>query len=158
SRRKQGTGTAVGDPLELAAVAQAIVESRRSEPLYVGSIKSNIGHTEGAAGIAGLIKCILMLEKGVILPNIHFDRPNKRIPFERDGIKVLTEGLPWPKNLDRRASINLFGFGGTNAHAIVESFPTPFISSLDHAAQVDASEVVAVTPNHPRLFVLSGHE
>ena len=121
-------------------------------------MKTQIGHTEGAAGLAGLIKCILMLEKGVILPNIHFDRPNKRIPFERDGIKVPTEVLPWPKNLDRRASINSFGFGGTNAHAIVESFPTPSTSSLDHAAQVDASEVVAVTLNHPRLFVLSGHE
>lgn len=121
-------------------------------------MKTQIGHTEGAAGLAGLIKCILMLEKGVILPNIHFDRPNKRIAFERDGIKVPTEVLPWPKNLDRRASINSFGFGGTNAHAIVESFPTPSTSSLDHAAQVDASEIVAVTLNHPRLFVLSGHE
>ncbi|KAL1582008.1 hypothetical protein WHR41_09313 [Cladosporium halotolerans] len=153
-----GTGTAVGDPLELAAIAQVIVESKRPIPLYVGSIKSNIGHIEGAAGLAGLVKCILMLEKGVILPNIHFDRPNKRIPFKQYKIKVPTDVLPWPKDLNRRASINSFGFGGTNAHVIVDSFPPPSEASLDHTTQACVEELGVVTPSHPRLFVFSGHE
>jgi acyl transferase domain-containing protein len=79
-----------------------------------------IGHLEGAAGLAGVIKCILMLEKGTILPNIHFEKPNRRIPFKDWKIRVPTTLLPWPSNCLRRASVNSFGYGGTNAHAILD--------------------------------------
>ncbi|KIW12713.1 hypothetical protein PV08_09991 [Exophiala spinifera] len=116
-----GTGTAVGDPLELAAVARTLGKARKQDNIVVGSVKSNIGHLEGAAGLAGVIKCILMLERGTILPNIHFDQPNRRIPFDDWKITVPTSALPWPQHLSKRTSVNSFGYGGTNAHAIIDN-------------------------------------
>ncbi|KAH8819280.1 putative polyketide synthase [Xylogone sp. PMI_703] len=117
-----GTGTAVGDPLELGAAAQTLSMGRpNNEHLIVGSVKSNIGHLEGAAGLAGVIKCILMLESRTILPNIHFEKPNKRIPFHQWNISIPTEVSPWPKDRPLRASVNSFGYGGTNAHVIVDN-------------------------------------
>ncbi|KAH7092025.1 putative polyketide synthase [Paraphoma chrysanthemicola] len=116
-----GTGTAVGDPLELGAIAKSISRARKTDnKLLVGSIKSNVGHLEGSAGLAGVIKCVLMLEKNVILPNIHFDRPNRRVPFDQWRIKVPTALMPWPNPELRRASINSFGYGGTNAHVVID--------------------------------------
>ncbi|KIX96006.1 uncharacterized protein Z520_08261 [Fonsecaea multimorphosa CBS 102226] len=116
-----GTGTAVGDPLELAAVAKTVAGSRRDGKLYIGSVKSNIGHTEGAAGIAGVIKSILMLEHDTILPNIHFERPNPRIPFDDWNMVVPIQPIPWPSGSKKRVSVNSFGYGGTNAHVIIDS-------------------------------------
>ncbi|KAH8703111.1 hypothetical protein BGW36DRAFT_422685 [Talaromyces proteolyticus] len=116
-----GTGTAVGDPLELAAVAHTLSKERQpGSELIVGSVKSNIGHLEGAAGLAGVIKCILMLENRTIVPNIHFEKPNRRIPFDKWKLKVPTSVSPWPAGRTLRASVNSFGYGGTNAHAILD--------------------------------------
>ncbi|KAJ5272907.1 polyketide synthase [Penicillium angulare] len=153
-----GTGTAAGDPLELGAVAKTISSVREpGDELYIGSVKSNIGHLEGAAGVAGLIKCILMLENGSILPNIHFDEPNKRIPFSSWKIRVPTSVIPWPENRLKRASVNSFGYGGTNAHVILDN-TEQFLSQ----AQITHDEVMSISSEetdigreHNRLFVFS---
>ncbi|KAJ5389914.1 polyketide synthase [Penicillium cataractarum] len=146
-----GTGTAVGDPLELGAVAQAIsIKRTAGSPLYVGSVKSNIGHLEGAAGLAGMIKCILMMEHGAIAPNIHFEEPNKRIPFADWHIAVPTELTPWPRHQPKRVSINSFGYGGTNAHVILDH-PEEWMA----ARGLGPLKVNEGQDVNPKLFVLS---
>ncbi|KAF2865597.1 hypothetical protein BDV95DRAFT_652025 [Massariosphaeria phaeospora] len=114
-----GTGTAVGDPIEAKAIADAFKDSVR-EPLFVGAVKSNIGHLEGASGIAGLIKTVLVLERGVIPANIWFERVNPKIDAEAWKLIFPTETVAWPSLGLRRASVNSFGFGGTNAHAVLD--------------------------------------
>ncbi|KAA8905059.1 fatty acid synthase S-acetyltransferase [Sphaerosporella brunnea] len=116
-----GTGTPVGDPIEASAIAEVFDPHRsKEEPLYVGAVKSNIGHLEGAAGIAGLIKTVLVLEKGQIPPNIWFENPNPKIPLDQWNIKFPLALTPWPTKGLRRASVNAFGYGGSNAHAVLE--------------------------------------
>jgi acyl transferase domain-containing protein len=121
-----GTGTPAGDPIEAVAVARVFGESG----IYIGSIKPNLGHSEGASGLASLIKCVLALENRTIPPNIKFSKPNPKIPFESGGLVVPVEPVTWPKSCIERASINSFGFGGSNAHVIIDSassvmFPEP---------------------------------
>jgi acyl transferase domain-containing protein/NADPH:quinone reductase-like Zn-dependent oxidoreductase len=116
-----GTGTPAGDPLETAALSSVFCSDRPAdEPLVIGSIKSNMGHLEGASGLAGLVKLIMMLESKTYLPNRNFEKANPRIPLEDWKLKVLTEPQFWECNQVRRASINSFGYGGTNAHAILD--------------------------------------
>jgi len=95
-------------------------ERSAADPLYVGSVKTNIGHLEGAAGLAGLLKTILSLENGVIVPHLNFDKPNPKLPLDQWNLKVPTKLTPWPKDGLRRASVNSFGYGGSNAHCIVD--------------------------------------
>ncbi|KAL8865550.1 MAG: hypothetical protein Q9198_009268, partial [Flavoplaca austrocitrina] len=115
-----GTGTPAGDPLEARALGATFGKVRPpGDPLLVGSIKTNIGHLEGAAGLAAVIKTILSLEKGIIPPNLWFDKANPRIPMDDLNIRIPTEAVEWPSGV-RRASVNSFGYGGTNAHAIIE--------------------------------------
>ncbi|MFJ4654445.1 SDR family NAD(P)-dependent oxidoreductase [Nocardia sp. NPDC088792] len=114
-----GTGTPVGDPIEATAIGDSIGDSDRTH--WIGSVKSNIGHTEAAAGVAGVIKASLCLERGLIPPTLHFQRPNPNIPFDRLPLRVATETVPFPRYSElRRAAVNSFGAGGTNAHAILE--------------------------------------
>ncbi|KAI1813639.1 hypothetical protein GGS20DRAFT_469502 [Poronia punctata] len=116
-----GPGTPAGDPLETAAISKVFTKYHSPDfPLYVGSVKSNIGHLEAAAGIAGLTKAIYALEKGQIPPNIWFEKVNPKIHLEEWNMAVPTELLPWPTDGLRRASINSFGYGGTNAHCIID--------------------------------------
>lgn len=116
-----GTGTALGDPIEAKAIYRAFEEHRsQSEPLYVGAVKSNIGHLEGASGIAGLIKSILSLEKGIIPPNTLFERPNPMIQMDEWNLAFPLKPEPWPTAGLRRASVSSFGFGGANAHAVLD--------------------------------------
>ncbi|KAG9606254.1 polyketide synthase, partial [Aureobasidium melanogenum] len=116
-----GTGTPAGDPLETAALSSVFCPNRPiDEPLVIGSIKSNMGHLEGASGLAGLVKLILMLENKMYLPNRNFEKANPRIPLQDWKLRVLTEPQPWVCDKVRRASINSFGYGGTNAHAILD--------------------------------------
>ena len=121
-----GTGTGTGDPLEAEAIHRAI--GRRlgaGEKLYVGSIKTVIGHTEGTAGIAGLMKAALALQNRLIPPNLLFNKLNPAIePFYK-GLEVPVKARVWPEGGPLRASVNSFGFGGTNAHAIVERYEPP---------------------------------
>lgn len=121
-----GTGTPAGDPLETGAIGSVFADHRPVDeqgqpiPLYIGSIKTNVGHTEGASGLAGVIKSVLQLEHGAIAPNVNFERPNPQIDFDGWNIKVPTEVIPWPIEGQRRISVNSFGFGGTNGHVILD--------------------------------------
>lgn len=112
-----GTGTKIGDPIEISAIKNTAARNRK-DPLYVGSVKSNIGHLESAAGIAGLIKAVTILSHGVIPPNLHFNHANEYIGFDSHNIRVVAEKT----EIDPRANIGIssFGFGGTNAHVIVK--------------------------------------
>ncbi|KAJ5158769.1 uncharacterized protein N7500_008420 [Penicillium coprophilum] len=123
-----GTGTPAGDPLELSAVGMTLGQARTAidEPLYVGSVKTNLGHTEGAAGVASLIKVVLCLEKGMLVPNAGFKNINPKIRLDDWRLRMSDKTMPWPEHLPRRASINSFGFGGSNAHLIVEGIKESF--------------------------------
>ncbi|KAI9374460.1 Choline/Carnitine o-acyltransferase-domain-containing protein [Aspergillus egyptiacus] len=131
-----GTGTAAGDPIETEAIGTVLAQKRQG-PLRIGSAKTNIGHLESASGLAGLIKTVLMLEKGQVPPNLNFEFPNQEIKLDEWNLKVCmpnpfvcndTNPLevpltlePWPAEGSRQASVNSFGYGGTNAHAILTS-------------------------------------
>ena len=122
-----GTGTSLGDPIEMRALGAALGPGRpRDRPLIVGSVKTNLGHLESAAGIAGLIKVVLSLEHGEIPPHLHLRQPNPHILWSELPIVVPTELAPWPAAYPRRiAGISSFGFTGTNAHLVVEAAPAP---------------------------------
>ncbi|KAI1399900.1 hypothetical protein F4819DRAFT_488127 [Hypoxylon fuscum] len=116
-----GTGTRTGDPIEMKALGRVFRNYRSAhEPLYVGSIKSNIGHLEGASGLAGVVKAILTLERGIIAPNALFEKMNPDIDADFFHLMVPTETIPWPSDGLRRVSVNSFGMGGTNSHAILD--------------------------------------
>ncbi|KAI9035960.1 non-reducing polyketide synthase pyr2 [Aspergillus affinis] len=139
-----GTGTPAGDPQEAEGIANAFFnkDSPRDETMYVGSIKTVIGHTEAAAGIAGIMKAALAVQHGVIPPNMLFNRLSAKVAPFADHLRVPTKALPWPDlpvGAPRRVSVNSFGFGGANAHAIVESY-TPYnaVSSLPDATATTA--------------------
>ncbi|KAJ0315623.1 hypothetical protein COL5a_011935 [Colletotrichum fioriniae] len=123
-----GTGTAVGDPQEAEAICSAMFSSKSDpdlEEILVGSIKTVVGHTEGTAGVAGLIKTTLALREGIVPPNLLFNRLNPALEPFVDHLRIPTSCEPWPEVLEggvRRASVNSFGFGGSNAHVILESF------------------------------------
>ncbi|KFZ00474.1 hypothetical protein V500_01052 [Pseudogymnoascus sp. VKM F-4518 (FW-2643)] len=112
-----GTGTQVGDAVETTAVANVFGECET----YIGSVKPNVGHSEGASGITSLIKVVLALENETIPPNINFSKPNPKIAFQKGKLHVPVEAIPWPRGRHARVSINSFGIGGANAHAIVDS-------------------------------------
>jgi acyl transferase domain-containing protein/acyl carrier protein len=123
-----GTGTPLGDPIEVNAAAAALGRGRaKDRPVLLGAVKSNIGHLEAAAGIAGLIKVVLSLQHQAIPANLHFERPNPRIAWEELPVRVVREATPWPVDKDRRrlAGVSSFGFTGTNAHVVVEEAPPP---------------------------------
>lgn len=123
-----GTGTAAGDPLEAGALGAAIgVKRRESEvaPLPIGSVKTNIGHTEPASGIAGLLKVMLVLEKGQIPASLNFESPNPAIDFAGLGLRVPTSLEPLRRRSRAVAGVNSFGFGGTNACALLAAAPAP---------------------------------
>ncbi|KAF6828375.1 KR domain-containing protein [Colletotrichum plurivorum] len=116
-----GTGTPVGDPIEAAAIGQ-VFRAHRSRPVWIGSVKSNIGHLEGASGLAGLLKAVLSLERGVRPPIADFEEANPAIDAESLGIRFPKKSIPWPNSPSgiRRASISSFGYGGSNAHAVMD--------------------------------------
>ncbi|TQN66795.1 Lovastatin nonaketide synthase mokA [Colletotrichum shisoi] len=124
-----GTGTPAGDPQEAEAISTAFfpntTDDTDTQDLYVGSIKTVVGHTEGTAGIAGLLKCSLAVQNGVVPPNLLLEKLNPRVEPFCEHLRVPKEATPWPAVADgqpRRASVNSFGFGGTNAHAIIEEY------------------------------------
>jgi myxalamid-type polyketide synthase MxaE and MxaD len=122
-----GTGTALGDAVEAKALGSVFAPGRRGErPLLLGSIKTNIGHAEAAAGIAGLLKVALALDKRMLPPSLHFERPNPHIPFEELRLDVARTLEPWPADPGEAcAGVSSFGFGGTNAHVVVAEAPVP---------------------------------
>ncbi len=120
-----GTGTPVGDPVELEALGTVLSENRdASRACRIGSIKTNIGHTESASGVAGLIKVALSLEHKSIPPSLHFKNPNPKIPWKDLKLEMQTELTGWPDSSSPRiASVNSFGVTGTNAHVVLEEAP-----------------------------------
>ncbi|WP_372664824.1 type I polyketide synthase [Amycolatopsis kentuckyensis] len=118
-----GTGTLLGDPIEAGALGAVLGAGRSpAAPLLIGSVKTNIAHAEAAAGIAGLIKVVLALVHGELPPQLHFTAPNPHIPFGDLRLKVVTEPTPWPSYSGRAtAGVSAFGFGGTNAHVVLEA-------------------------------------
>jgi acyl transferase domain-containing protein/NADPH:quinone reductase-like Zn-dependent oxidoreductase/short-subunit dehydrogenase len=117
-----GTGTILGDPIEVLALGNTYGALRsRGTPVIIGAVKTNIGHLEAAAGIAGLIKTVLILQHGRIPPNLHFQKPNPHIPWEKLAIQVADRSMPWPSPATKRiAAVSSFGFSGTNAHLVIE--------------------------------------
>ena len=120
-----GTGTALGDPIEIAALDQVFrARTRKRGFCAIGSVKSNIGHLDTAAGVAGLIKAVLALEHELIPPTLHFSQPNPEIDFENSAFRVNTQLAEWRRvNGPRRAGVSSFGIGGTNAHIVLEEAP-----------------------------------
>lgn len=120
-----GTGTPLGDPIEARALGAVYGRGRpEHDPLLIGAAKTNLGHLEAAAGIAGLIKATLAVHRGEIPPNQHFDSPNPHIPFDELRLKVADRPTAWPSTGRlRRAGVSSFGFGGTNAHVVLEQAP-----------------------------------
>ena len=118
-----GTGTTLGDPIEVEALAEVLGRAG-DRPCLLGSVKTNIGHVEGAAGIAGLIKTVLVLRHGLVPPPVHFRRLNPHIALGGTRLAVPAAPAAWPRGSERRlAGVSAFGFGGTNAHVVLEEAP-----------------------------------
>ena len=119
-----GTGTPAGDPIEAAAVGHSLGQSR-SDPLPIGSVKTNIGHLEPASGMAGLLKAALALDRGVVPPTLHCETPNPNIAFDELNLRLVRDAEPISVPPERRyAGVNSFGFGGTNAHVVLSAPPS----------------------------------
>ena len=128
-----GTGTLVGDPIELNAAGEAYGEGRNPDsPLVVGSIKTNVGHMEPTAGIGGLMKVMLSMQQGIIPRHLHFSEPNPRVDWDNLPVRIASEQMVWPIHSDRpmRAGVSSYGWSGTNAHVIVESYGNSVRDSL----------------------------
>jgi acyl transferase domain-containing protein/NADPH:quinone reductase-like Zn-dependent oxidoreductase/SAM-dependent methyltransferase len=143
-----GTGTSAGDPIEASAAAKIFGPHRsQTDPLYIGAIKSGIGHLEGGAGVAGVIKSVLILESGVIPANVNFEKPNPKIPVKKWNIKFPLENTPWPTDGVRRISVNSFGVGGTNAHVVIDDAYS-YLASRSISA---SHNTVGTVPTHDEI-------
>jgi acyl transferase domain-containing protein/NADPH:quinone reductase-like Zn-dependent oxidoreductase/acyl carrier protein len=119
-----GTGTSLGDPIELRALGSVYGASRKAgEPVLVGSLKTNFGHMEAAAGVGGLIKLVLALQHGEVPAHLHFETPTSHVPWDQIGLAVPRNTMPWPGLTPRVGAVSSFGFSGTNAHLVVEQAP-----------------------------------
>jgi 1-acyl-sn-glycerol-3-phosphate acyltransferase len=147
-----GTGTRVGDPIEAGAIGRILSTGRSAaSPCLIGSVKTNIGHLEAAAGIAGLVKTALALKHRTIPPSLHFRTANPSIPFEDLQLRVVTAIEPWPTNGTRAlAGINAFGFGGANAHVVLEE-PPPATAPPDAAAE-GCVHILPISARHPNAL------
>ncbi|BBY50062.1 putative polyketide synthase [Mycolicibacterium arabiense] len=151
-----GTGTPLGDPIEVQAAAAAYADSRdANRPLLMGSVKTNIGHTESASGAAGLIKVVLSLQHGLLPKSLHFDNPSPHIPWDELPVRVVDEATPWQTNgRPRRAGVSSFGFTGTNAHVLIEEAPQPEEAPAETPQPEDQrADVLALSARSPEALV-----
>ena len=148
-----GTGTAAGDPIEAKSIGSILGRSSGEDPLWVGSVKSNLGHLETGSGMAGLAKALLVIRHRTIPKNLHFENPNKEINFAELGIKVPTDEIPLPLDKPVMVGVNSFGFGGTNAHVVLKEYigkkeqieeTDEFIKPLILSARSEVSLLTAV--------------
>ncbi|KAL4749621.1 hypothetical protein BDW72DRAFT_194652 [Aspergillus terricola var. indicus] len=162
-----GTGTAVGDPLEVHAVANAMNDKRQTEdgPLRIGAVKTNIGHSEAASGLSAIIKAILTVERGVIPPTRGVVNPNPAIDWDEWKVEVVREPTPFAPHLPvKRVSVNSFGYGGTNAHIIVEGADSilrqkqTYHYQGQHPDYATKSHRGAFNRNRPFLLPFSAHD
>ncbi len=153
-----GTGTSVGDPIETWAIGEALGKSRgKDRPLWMGSVKSNLGHLEAASGMAGLMKVLLSFRHRTLPPNLHFKKPNPRIDFEDLNLRVVTQAMALDPLKPLYAGINSFGFGGANAHLILSTppceapVPSRKISALELPMVFSARSASALREQAARL-------
>ncbi|KAK7972306.1 hypothetical protein PG988_006440 [Apiospora saccharicola] len=137
-----GTGTQLGDSVEAKTIGRVFRTYRSTkEPLYIGSVKANVGHLEGASGMVGILKSVMILERGIIPPNPLFEKWNKRINAKFNNLCVPTSSIPWPAAGLRRVSVNNFGLGGSNSHAILDdAFHT--LETIDSKTLVHTSDAL----------------
>ncbi len=146
-----GTGTELGDPIEMRAAAAVLGKGRDpQDPLLVGSVKTNVGHLEAAAGMAGLLKVVLALQHGRIPPHLHFEQPNPHIAWDQLPVKIVDRMTPWPHAGARVAGVSAFGMSGVNAHVVLEGY-------VESSAATPSSGRPTDSPKKGKhLLVLSG--
>lgn len=135
-----GTGTILGDPIEASALG-AVLGPRRETDTLIGSVKSNIGHSESAAGIASLIKVVLSIQNDTVPPSVNFSEPNRYIDFEKERLEVVEDPREWPSD-NKIAGISGFGFGGTNAHVVVQKYDGAAGVATETQARLNSDHVV----------------
>jgi acyl transferase domain-containing protein len=147
-----GTGTRLGDPIEAQALLATYGQDRRGgQPVWLGSVKSNIGHPQAAAGAAGIIKMVLALEHGTLPRTLHASEPSPEVDWTSGGVSLLTDPVPWrPAERPRRAGVSAFGMSGTNAHVILQEAP------VGGQVQADAGAVAPVVSSGAHVWLVSG--
>ncbi|HCX22475.1 MAG: short-chain dehydrogenase [Flammeovirgaceae bacterium] len=165
-----GTGTPVGDPIETRSFSNVFATESRNNPLMIGSVKSNIGHMEGAAGVGGLIKLALSIKNKAIPGNLHFQKINPKIDLENWKLKVVGENTEWPDQVDgspRVGGVNSFGAGGTNAHLVLEEFVAPEVEVkssekenqyLFHTSAMTKEALNSLLTSYKEYILISGND
>ena len=145
-----GTGTPLGDPIEVSAIARILCKDR-TKPLYLGAVKANVGHLDSAAGIAGLMKVVLSLQNNTIPLHLNYSKPNRHIPWEDWPIKIPTENTAWDGE-ERFAGISAFGMSGTNVHLIIGQSPQPTSLAEMHSSVARPEQLLTLSAKAPGVL------